>query len=188
MEQQLPTVLNLVLCLALLPACGDGDEDPKPGSATGGTVATGGATTGGAGTTGGVGTTGGSGTTGGTGEAGGGSNMQDQILTGQPCDPAADTTCQNEASCGDVASGLALYSAHMVLDTCVRYPDEYCIEVGMANATDLSMRCEGCYTDLALCMDTRCTEICRADPLATDCGACRDSQGCTATFEACAEL
>ncbi len=182
MKQQLVLAMNLALVLAVPLACGDGDEDPGPESATGGAVSTGGTTTGGAGTTGGTAATGGA------GQTGGGSSVLDDILAGRPCDPAADTTCQNETSCPDVLAGQGLLIAHSAVQTCATRTEEYCVEVGVANGTELSSRCESCYSDLALCMAAGCDASCGTDAFSTACVACRDAQGCTAEFEACAEL
>lgn len=179
MKERVVLALNLVFALAVPSACGDGVADPGPGSATGGASSNGGTPTGGA--------TGGS-ATGGAGATGGTSSVIDDILGGRACDPMANTTCQNETSCPDVLSGQGLLIAHSVVETCAALARDYCIEIGVANGTVLSARCESCYADLALCMEAGCGESCGTDAFSTDCVSCRDTQGCTAAFEACAEL
>lgn len=184
MKQRLVLALNLLLALALPLACSDGDEGP--GSATGG-GSTGGTATG-ASSSGGAGGTGGEVAIGGAGASGGDASVLEGILAGRACDPAADTTCQNDASCPDVLAGQGLLIAHSAVQTCATRAEEHCVEVGVANGTELSSRCESCYAELALCMEAGCGATCGVDAFTTDCVSCRDAQGCTAAFEACAEL
>ena len=179
-------LVAITLCSSSVAGCGD-DSDSGSGA---GTAGSGGAVTGGTGGASSEGGAGGgqSGGTGGAGSTGGSSSVLDDIRAGLPCDPTANTTCQNETSCPDVLSGQGLLIAHSAVETCATRTEEYCIEVGVANGTELSSRCESCYAELALCMAAGCDASCGIDAFSTGCVSCRDTQGCTAAFDVCAEL
>jgi hypothetical protein len=104
------------------------------------------------------------------------------------CDPAANTTCQNDKDCPFVADGEAREAAQTCGKSCLGNADKNCSRDCILAKLAMSSSCATCYADFVSCTVAKCLGPCLADPNGAACLTCQETKGCRSAFNDCSGL
>lgn len=103
------------------------------------------------------------------------------------CDPAEETTCQNEKDCPFVVDGTARTTAQTCGKGCIGEAAS-CASDCIVDELAMSNECASCYADFVNCTIKNCVGACLDDPNSDGCHECQETKGCRGTFNTCSGL